>query len=260
MDIRPSAAFLSCQDEIRRSPPLPNVMRARRRVGLPPNTHHTTSHSPQVSSTQKKNPSHSRALPVKRVVSTMQSATEWLIVHLVRRMWLSRAPISTTNPNWQNSRRLAVDWIRHQKRWPRSSPTWCSVAKIVPRSICSTSLVTVQDSRHLTRDGRHRGHVPPPRVPGVLVGKTAKADSLAQQLRLDLNIVKRDACAAGDSAKHPTVLIIVSTDPPMTAGGHTWINTLLDTACLQNVVWRSRRTVANGRTGSDHRQTTWIGC
>jgi iron complex transport system substrate-binding protein len=69
---------------------------------------------------------------------------------------------------------------------------------------------------------------------GLLVDRGERADSLATALRTRLANVRRDACPAG-SATPPTVLLVLWTDPPMTAGGGTWMTTLLETACLRNV-------------------------
>ena len=69
---------------------------------------------------------------------------------------------------------------------------------------------------------------------GALVGRKSVADSLATALRANLARIKRDACPRG-AVNAPTVLLVLWTDPPMTAGGGTWMTTLLETACLRNL-------------------------
>jgi iron complex transport system substrate-binding protein len=68
---------------------------------------------------------------------------------------------------------------------------------------------------------------------GALVGQPHLADSLAADLRAQLAEVRRTSC--GPDTTRQSVLVVLSTDPPMTAGGGTWVNSLLDTACLRNV-------------------------
>jgi len=67
---------------------------------------------------------------------------------------------------------------------------------------------------------------------GVLVGREARADSIATQLRDDLRRIKADACA--DAEGNERVMLVLWSEPPMTAGGGTWMTTLLETACLRN--------------------------
>lgn len=69
---------------------------------------------------------------------------------------------------------------------------------------------------------------------GVLVGAEAKADSLANALRADLSHIQAGACPNGP-ANAPTVFLEVGTDPPMTTGAATWMNTILGIACLRNL-------------------------
>lgn len=68
---------------------------------------------------------------------------------------------------------------------------------------------------------------------GTLVGQQHLADSLATDLRTQLAEVRRSSC--GTDTTRQSVLVVLSTDPPMTAGGGTWLSSLLDTACLRNV-------------------------
>jgi iron complex transport system substrate-binding protein len=69
---------------------------------------------------------------------------------------------------------------------------------------------------------------------GTLVGRQAKADSLAQALRHNLATVRSTACPTGADTTD-TVMLVLWTDPPMTAGGNTWMTTVLESACLRNV-------------------------
>jgi ABC-type Fe3+-hydroxamate transport system substrate-binding protein len=65
-----------------------------------------------------------------------------------------------------------------------------------------------------------------------LTGHHHSADSLATALRAQLAALRQELCPS--NAIPETVLVVLWTDPPQTAGGGTWMSELLGTACLQN--------------------------
>lgn len=69
---------------------------------------------------------------------------------------------------------------------------------------------------------------------GIISGKEQRADSLATQLRQQLRQVHDLACQPGAGQKE-SVLMVLWTDPAMTTGGGTWLNTVLESACLRNI-------------------------
>jgi iron complex transport system substrate-binding protein len=71
------------------------------------------------------------------------------------------------------------------------------------------------------------------RVLSRLTGHHQSADSLATALREQLASLRREFCPT--NAIHETVLVVLWTEPPQTAGSGTWMSELLGTACLQNV-------------------------
>ena len=79
----------------------------------------------------------------------------------------------------------------------------------------------------------------------------------AESLAADLRDAPRAPCSGTPvpvrASAAPTVLLVLWTDPPMTAGGGTWMTTVLETACLRNVFARPARGVAHRVDGGDHR-------
>jgi iron complex transport system substrate-binding protein len=57
---------------------------------------------------------------------------------------------------------------------------------------------------------------------------------MALALRAELVAIQATECPNGN-ANAPTAFLEVGTDPPMTAGGTTWLNTILGVACLRNL-------------------------
>jgi iron complex transport system substrate-binding protein len=172
-------------------------------------------------------------LPAERVVSTMQSATEWLVLmgeshRLVARTDFDRQPELASLPSIGGGLDPSAEAVAALK--PDVILGWRSRASVdlaqalIPFHIPVLSFETTDTAdmfRNLTRLG-------------VLVDRRERAESLATALRTRLAVVRRDACPTG-STTAPTVLLVLWTDPPMTSGGGTWMTTLLETACLRNV-------------------------
>ena len=172
-------------------------------------------------------------LPVQRIVSTMQSATEWLVLmgeshRLVARTDFDHQPEIATLPSIGGGLDPSAEAIAALK--PDVILGWRNRASadlqqaLIPFHIPVLSFETTDTAdvfRNLARLG-------------VLVDRRQRADSLAAGLRAQLVAIKRDACPSG-GGDAPTVLLVLWTDPPMTAGGGTWMTTLLETACLRNL-------------------------
>lgn len=174
-----------------------------------------------------------RHLPVQRIVSTMQSATEWLVLLGTANLLVARTDFDHQpelahlpsigggmNPSPERVLALAPDIVIG---WRDRSSVDLQHA-LAPFKIPVLSFETTDTTdvlQNLQRLGR-------------LVGREAKADSLAAQLRAALAEVKRTACDSA-TARPASVFLVVSDEPPMTAGGRTWMTTLLETACLRNV-------------------------
>jgi iron complex transport system substrate-binding protein len=172
-------------------------------------------------------------LPVQRIVSTMQSATEWLVLlgeakRLVARTDFDHQPELASLPSIGGGLDPSAEAVAALK--PDVILGWRNRSSVdlehvlLPFHIPVLSFETTDTAdvfRNLTRLG-------------VLVDRRERADSLATALRTRLAAVKRDACPMGTTTP-PTVLLVLWNDPPMTAGGGTWMTTLLETACLRNV-------------------------
>ena len=173
------------------------------------------------------------SLPAPRIVSTMQSVTEWIVKlgearRLVARTDYDHEPELASLPSIGGGLDPSPEVVLRLKPdvilgW-RDHSSADLAAALAPFHIPVLSFETTDTAdvfRNLARAGE-------------LVGQVQRADSLAAALRTDLRDVARDACR-----EHPgepeTVLLVLWTDPPMTAGGNTWMSTLLDTACLRNV-------------------------
>lgn len=172
-------------------------------------------------------------LPVERIVSTMQSATEWLVLlgaanRLVARTDFDHQPELAQLPSIGGGLNPSPELVLSLSPgivigWRDRSSVDLQHA-LEPFRIPVLSFETTDTADVLQNLKRL----------GVLVGREAKADSLAAALRAALADVKRSACDATVPAP-PTVFLVLWTDPPMTAGGSTWMTTLLETACLRNV-------------------------
>jgi iron complex transport system substrate-binding protein len=171
-------------------------------------------------------------LPVRRIVSTMQSATEWLVLlgqagRLVARTDFDHEPVLAALPSIGGGLDPSAEAVAALRPdvvvgWRNRSSADLQHA-LAPFHIPVLSFETTDTAdvfRNLLRLG-------------ALVGQGARADSLASALRDKLRAVRRDACPTGVTAA-PTVLLVLWTDPPMTAGGETWMTTMLETACLRN--------------------------
>ena len=172
-------------------------------------------------------------LPVHRIVSTMQSATEWLVLmgesaRLVARTDFDRQPELASLPSIGGGLDPSAEAVAALK--PDVVIGWRNRASsdlqqsLKPFHIPVLSFETTDTSdvfRNLNRLG-------------MLVGAAQRADSLATALRARLAAIRRDACPTG-AANAPTVLLVLWTDPPMTAGGGTWMTTVLGAACLRNL-------------------------
>ncbi len=170
-------------------------------------------------------------LPVSRIVSTMQSANEWLLLlgagdRLVARTDFDRQPeyahlpsigggldpspeaIAALHPD------LVIGW-----RNRASSDLKDALAPIQIPVLSFETTDTADVFLQLDRLGQ-------------LVGRSAVADSLADAMRQQLTAIRAEACAAFPTPDD--VMLILWTEPPMTAGAGTWMTTLLETVCLRN--------------------------
>ncbi len=172
-------------------------------------------------------------LPVHRIVSTMQTATEWLVAlgagsRLVARTAFDRQSELASLPSIGGGLDPSPEAVAALRPdivigW-RNRSSSDLLRALAPFHIPVVSFETTDTSDIFLNLRRL----------GVMVGAEGKADSLAEQLRSDLRTIQADACPNGP-AKAPTVFLEVGTDPPMTTGGATWMNTILGVTCLRNL-------------------------
>lgn len=172
-------------------------------------------------------------LPVHRAVSTMQSATEWLVALgadsvLVARTDFDRQPELQRLPSIGGGLDPSAEVLARLR--PDVVIGWRSASSINLQSTLERFGIPViaLGSRDTTELFATLSQL------GQLVGAGRRADSLARRLRQELAALHLEACAGG--ARSPeTAMVVIGTDPPQTTGGGTWYDTLLETACLRNV-------------------------
>jgi ABC-type Fe3+-hydroxamate transport system substrate-binding protein len=172
------------------------------------------------------------SLPVTRIISTLQSATEWLVRLgaadlLVARTDFDREPELSHLPSLGGGLEISPE----------------AVANLHPDVVLGWRIRSSVDMAHALR---------PFGIPviaveatdtaevfdqldaiGRLIGRQAAADSAATALRGELAELRRTACAPGQDPE--SVVIELWTDPPTTAGGTAWMSQLLGGACLVNI-------------------------
>ncbi len=171
-------------------------------------------------------------LPAHRIVSTMQSATEWLVAlgaadRLVARTDYDREPALAALPSIGGGLDPSAEVIADLRPdvvigWQNRSSVDLEHA-LQPFHVPVISMETTDTAdvfRNLDELGR-------------LIGEEHRADSAGDALRAQLRDIAHDACPDGP-ADAPTVMLVLWTDPPMTAGRGTWMTTVLQAACLRN--------------------------
>ncbi len=167
-------------------------------------------------------------LPVARIVSTMQSATEWLVLldaadRLVARTDYDRQPELAAlpsiggglDPNAEALVALRPDLVLGWRI--RSSMDLQTV--LAPFDIPVIAVEATDTAAVYAQLG----------VLGRLVGREAQADSLATALRGELDAARATCVGTPES-----VVMVLSTEPPVTSGAGTWMDQLLPAACLIN--------------------------
>ncbi|MEO5800071.1 MAG: helical backbone metal receptor [Gemmatimonadales bacterium] len=172
-------------------------------------------------------------LPVQRIVSTNAAANEWLVLlgaanTLVARTDYDRQPELAKLPSIGGGMNPSAEGIMALS--PEVVVGWRDRSSLdLAHAIAPFKIPVLSFETTDTADALRNLE-----LLGALVGREAKADSLATDLRNGLAAVKRTACDSGTGAGE-SVFLVLWDDPPQTAGGGTWMTTLLETACLRNV-------------------------
>ncbi|MEO5824701.1 MAG: helical backbone metal receptor, partial [Gemmatimonadales bacterium] len=168
-------------------------------------------------------------LPATRIVSTMQSATEWIVALGAESLLVARtdydrqsslADLPTIGGGSEPSAELLASLNPDLVIGWRNRGSADMQRALTPFGIPVISMETTDTADVFLNLARI----------GLLVGRAGRADSLATALRTEL----RAAATLCDGGATESAMIVVWSDPPMTAGAGTWLDQLLGAACLRN--------------------------
>jgi len=171
-------------------------------------------------------------LPVARIVSTNQAATDWLVRlgaadRLVARTDFDQQPQLAHLPSVGGGLETSAEVIAalHPDvllAWRNGSSV--ALANALAQFGIPVIAVEVTDTAEVFAQLEAIGR---------LIGKVADADWAAETLRGELDALRVDACANG---RRPATVVIETWDsPPNTAGASSWMSQLLGGACLTNI-------------------------
>lgn len=171
------------------------------------------------------------SLPASRIVSTNQAATEWLVAlgagdRMVARTDYDRQPELATLPSIGGGLEVSAEAIAALD--PDVLLGWrirqsIDLAHALRPFGIPVVAVEATDTAEAFRQLQTLAH---------LVAMEQRGDSLASALRAELAALRTSSCQAG--APTETVMLVLWTDPPQTAGRGTWMSQLLGAACLRN--------------------------
>lgn len=171
-------------------------------------------------------------LPVSRIVSTNQAATDWLVRlgaadRLVARTDFDKQPELAMLPSIGGGLETSAEVIAalHPDvllAWRNGSSV--ALANALAQFDIPVVAVEVTDTVEVFAQLETIGR---------LIGKVADADWAAESLRGELDTLRYSACTGG---RQPETVVIETWDtPPNTAGASSWMSQLLGGACLTNV-------------------------
>lgn len=172
------------------------------------------------------------SLPVDRIVSTMQSATEWLVAlgaeHLlVARTEYDRQPELAHLPSIGGGLDPSAEVIAQLN--PDVVLGWRIGSSVdLARALAPFRIPVVAVEATDTTDVYRQLA-----VIGALIGRQADADWAAYTMRAELTALRATACT--DGVEPETVLLEISAEPPMSVGAGSWMSQLLAGACLVNI-------------------------
>lgn len=166
------------------------------------------------------------SLPARRIVSTMQSATEWLVLLgaeslLVARTDYDRQPELRSLPSIGGGLDVSAEVIAALT--PDVVLGWRIRASAdLQRALAPFGIPVIEvEATDTAQIFRQLGAL------GTLVGREARAAALADSVRGELA-----ASAARCEGPPESAFLVLSTDPPMTVGHGAWMTQLMPAACL----------------------------
>lgn len=172
------------------------------------------------------------SLPVERIASTMQSATEWIVAlgatdHLVARTDFDRQPEIAHLPSLGGGLEASAEAVAALR--PDVVLGWRIAASVnLSRTLEPFGIPVIAVEATDTAEAfRQLASI------GSLVGLELEADRLADSIRAELAALSAEACAEGIGPE--SAMVVLWSEPPMTAGGPTWMTELMRAACLDNI-------------------------
>lgn len=170
------------------------------------------------------------AAPAERVISMIPAQTEVVKIlagahRLVARTQWDTDPDLAHLPSTGNALTPSVEWLAAQHpdlviAWPdNSSRNVTEQLRPLGIPVYSSRVESLADISSMI----HRL--------GLLLGTPARADSLVHALDAQLDTVRKSVA----DLDRPSVLYALSIDPPMAAGGSTFVSALIDAAGGRNV-------------------------
>lgn len=171
-------------------------------------------------------------LPVQRIISTNQAATDWIVRlgakdRLVARTEFDRQPELASLPSIGGGLETSAEVVAalHPDvvlAWRNGSSV--ALAKALEQFKIPVVAIEVTDTAEAFAQLATIGR---------LLGKVTDADWAAESLRGELDALRFDACANG--RRPESVVIETWTTPPNTVGAGAWMSQLLGAACLINI-------------------------
>lgn len=177
------------------------------------------------------NPVDVAELPVDRIVSTMQSATEWLVLigeadRLVARTDFDRQDVLADLPSIGGGLEVSPEAIAALD--PDVVLGWRIRSSVdLARALAPFGIpviaVEATDTAEVYRQLA---------VIGRLVGREERARELADSLRRELDALRAASCPADREPE--SAFVVLWSEPPQTTGAGSWMTELLGAACLRN--------------------------
>ncbi len=170
-------------------------------------------------------------LPADRIASTLQSATEWIVLlgesgRMVARTDYDRQPELAHLPSIGGGLETSPEVLAALS--PDLVIGWRIRASVDLARVLAPLGIPVITGEATDTTGIFQQLA----MVGAVVGREAAADSAATALRGRIDSIR--TASRCDEAGTATAMVVISTDPPMTVGRTSWMSQLLGAACLTN--------------------------
>lgn len=171
------------------------------------------------------------SLPATRIVSTLQSATEWIVDlgaagRMVARTDFDRQPELAHLPSIGGGLETSPEVIAALS--PDLVIGWRIRASVDLDRVLAPLGIPVITGEATDTTGIFEQLA----MVGAVIGEPDRADSAAAALRARIDSIRLASACTPDGIE--TALVVISTDPPMTVGRSSWMSQLLPAACLRS--------------------------